>query len=417
MSPSGERGVKGVRRITYLALVIGIVNLIVISDLAIQLNQINKGVTVGTSSTTTTYTDLSATGPALIPPTSFSSSPIINTTSPLGLTLYKLNAPLNASQLDVFNEAPSAYFETAGEMFLNGSIANTVGSSVVYGPQVIYNGKPTVVYVGANTCIFCGENRWAMALALGRFGNFSRLFVGYSSLQDGDLPTVYWAPSEYNISQGLVFGNFYTSSYFSFVSMEYQSPITDQVQLPSLSYLLQQADDTTNYAYSYSVDLIGTLNYYIGTPYTTWGKYIVPGADAEDFGNSSLASSKFPLANLTHTQVFADLSQPKDQFAWTEYAAADLYVAMVCGTINNTAPICSLSAIQKIEQQLPQSAGTTTLVTEAAFTAGAVVTTSTADTSSGTTTSATANSSSSSSSSSENNNGGMLPRRLGGSAA
>jgi Domain of unknown function (DUF929) len=409
MIPSGDRGIKGVRRITYLALVIGIANLIVISDLAVEINHINKGVTVGTSSTTTTYTNLSATGPALIPPTSFSSAPIINTTSPLGLTLYKLNAPLNASQLDVFNEAPSAYFETAGEMFLNGSITNTVGSSVVYGPQVIYNGKPTVVYVGANTCIFCGENRWAMALALGRFGNFSRLFVGYSSLQDGDLPTVYWAPSEYNTSQGFVFGNFYNSSYFSFVSMEYQSPITDEVQLPSLSYLLQQADDTTNYAYSYSVDLIGTLNYYIGTPYTTWGRYIVPGADAEDFGNSSLTSSKYPLANLTHTQVFADLSHPKDQFGWTEYAAADLYVAMVCATINNTAPICSLNAIQQIEQQLPQTSGTTTLVTEAASAAGGVATA----TSSGTTTI----SSSSSSSSSEGNNGGMLPRRPGGPVA
>ncbi len=61
-------------------------------------------------------------------------------------------------------------------------------------------------------------------------------------------------------------------------------------------------------------------------------------------------SDSFPLTNMTHEQVLAQLANPNDQFAWTEYAAADLYVAMVCSSINNTAPVCSLPAIQQLEK-------------------------------------------------------------------
>ncbi|HUI00537.1 MAG TPA: DUF929 family protein [Nitrososphaerales archaeon] len=356
---TADKGTQGVRRITYLALVIGVANLIVISLLAVQLNSINRAVqsSQGSSTTTTTYTNLTATGADLIPPTSFADAPVITTVQPAGQRLTDLNEPFNSTELAVINGAPDSYFQTAGEMFLNNSLTNLVGANVVKGPELVVNGKPSVVYLGANTCIYCGENRWAMALALGKFGTFGQLFKGYSSLQDGDLPTVYWAPSRYNVSSGIVFGSFYNSTSLSFVTMEYQSPITDPVQLPSLAFLQQQATQTGSFAYTYSVDMIGTLNLYTGTPYTVWGRYIVPSADAQDFGNSSTTSTRFPLANLTHDQVLAHLSHPNDQFSWTQYAAADLYVAMVCSSISSTPPVCQLSAIQQIEHELPQASG------------------------------------------------------------
>jgi len=373
MIDTGKGALKGVRRVTYLALVIGVANLIAISVLAVQLNQLNRVYQGGgTVATTTTYSDITASGADLIPPSSFADAPVITTPQPAGQRLTNINAPLDAEELAVFNNAPSSYFQTAGEMFLNKSLANLVGATVIKGPQLIFNGKTSVVYLGANTCIYCGENRWAMALALGTFGKFSHLFKGYSSLQDGDLPTVYWTASRYNVSSGIVFGNFYNSSVVTFVSMEYQSPISLPVQIPSLSYLQQQAAPTGSLAYTNAVDLIGKFNYYTGTPYTVWGKYIVPSADSTDFGNSSVSSSRFPLANLTHEQVLTHLAHPSDQFSWTQYAAADLYIAMVCSTIGNSASICSLAAIQQIEGQLPQGS-----VPAVAVTAGGATTTST----------------------------------------
>ena len=65
-----------------------------------------------------------------------------------------------------------------------------------------------------------------MALALSRFGSFEQLFKGYSSLEDGDVPTLDWAPAQYNATQGVDFGNFYTSKYVNFLSIDYASPIT-----------------------------------------------------------------------------------------------------------------------------------------------------------------------------------------------
>lgn len=364
---TGKGALKGVRRVTYLALVIGIANLLAVSLVAVQLNQLNRayqgGGVVGTTTSTTTYADITASGAALIPPTSFTDAPVITTPAPAGQRLTNINAPLNATELAVFNSASNAYFQTAGQMFLNKSLANLVGATVIKGPQQIMNGKTTVVYLGANTCIYCGENRWAMALALGRFGAFSHLFKGYSSLQDGDLPTVYWAPSRYNATSAIVFGNFYNSSELEFVSMEYQTPIALPVQIPSLAYLSEQSATTGNLGYTNAVDLIGKFNYYTGTPYTVWGKYIVPSADAIAFGNSSSTTSRFPLANLTHEQVLAHLAHPNDQFSWTQYAAADLYVAMVCATINDMAPICNLGAIHQIEAQLPQGSAPAAAVT------------------------------------------------------
>jgi len=57
----------------------------------------------------------------------------------------------------------------------------------------------------------------------------------------------------------------------------------------------------------------------------------------------------FPLTYMTHAQVLSQLAHPDDQFAYTEYAAADVYVAMVCSSINNTAPVCSPPAIKSLE--------------------------------------------------------------------
>ena len=87
------------------------------------------------------------------------------------------------------------------------------------------------------------------------------------------------------------------------------------------------------------------------TPYTVWGNNAVNGVDGVDFGNSTQTiNGKLQLALMTHEQIFNQLSHPSDQFSWTEYAAADVYIAITCGSINNTASVCSLPAIQGIEK-------------------------------------------------------------------
>jgi hypothetical protein len=288
---------------------------------------------------------------ALITPLHYlPADPPINSSGTPGDTLNGINTQINATDLAVINNASDAYFETAGEMLLNGTLKNQVGASANKVKTFIVNGKPSVIYFGSITCVFCGENRWAMALALGRFGNFSALFTGYSALQDSDVPTIYWSPAHYN-SSTVDLGSFYSSKYLNFIAIEDTDPITGgfSIQTPFPAVQEQEINKTGNLAYIDAIKYISEINNFQGTPYTIWGSQQVSGADAIDFGNSS-ATAPQPLESWTHAQIFSMLAHPNSQFAWTEYAAADVYIAMACSSLNNNAEICQLPAIVQIQK-------------------------------------------------------------------
>ncbi|MDE1874195.1 MAG: DUF929 family protein [Candidatus Micrarchaeota archaeon] len=288
----------------------------------------------------------------LEPSTSFPDAPVITQNESFGSRLTNINAPLNTSELGVINNAPNSYFETAGKMLLNGTLNNTVGAAPKKLPLFMLNGRPTVIYLGSTTCIFCGENRWAMALALSRFGSFSYLFKGYSSLGDGDMPTLYWAPTHYNASS-TVFGDFYQSSTVSFLAIEDANPIASGFNLNPLSTIQQRANQTNNTAYIDATSYIIDSNDFTGTPFTVWGAYEVGGADAVIFANNTSKEGTSPLQHMTHEQVLSQLSGFNDQFSWSEYAAADVYIAMVCKTLNNTPSTCTaIPSIVAIEAKL-----------------------------------------------------------------
>ena len=89
-----------------------------------------------------------------------------------------------------------------------------------------------------------------------------------------------------------------------------------------------------------------------GTPFTVWGSYELGGVDAVVFGNSTPTSNNYAIQQMTHGQILSAFANPTSQFALSDYAAADVYVAMICGTINNSAPVCSLSSVKGIETQM-----------------------------------------------------------------
>lgn len=272
-------------------------------------------------------------------------------------TLAGIDTPINASELAVINDAPGSYFIQAANMYLNGSIVNPVFPNAPAINTTSLGNQTTVVYLGSITCIYCGENRWAMALALSRFGNFSNLYTGYSSLGDGDVPTLYWSVDSINASTDDL-GNSYSSEYVRFVSIEDTHPISGGFALNPLPVIDQNVASSNNHLYIKAMNLVLNLSKsngtaFQGTPYTIWGNRLFMGADASDFGNSTSFTGLPPLSGMTHAQVFAELSKPNDQFGWTEYAAADIYIASLCAsTPRPGAPICSNSAIQALEARL-----------------------------------------------------------------
>lgn len=271
-----------------------------------------------------------------------------------GERLTNISEPFSQAQLSVINYAPNSYFERAGEMLINGDISNPIfleranKSNQVSGPVI--NGKPTVIYVGAISCVYCGESRWAMALALSRFGSFSTLYKGYSSLGDYDIPTIYWRADNYTTPSGVGYGNSYSSKYINFISADYESPIVQGFEIKPLSFFIEGAPNST---YREALSFMNNTSKFEGTPFTLWGNTILVGADAAVFGNSTPSGSTLPLTGETHSEVIDQLQSENDQFSISEYAAADLYGAYLCASLNTSnLSFCSLPAIKVLESKM-----------------------------------------------------------------
>ena len=359
-SAKPRSGYGRVKLAAYTALVLSIVALVSVAALAVVVTRDLGG---QSTTSTTTLAPISVSGQLITPPLSLADAPPILAQQAFGQRLTNINVPLNSTQLSVINNGPDSYFETAARMYLNGSLTNVVGAQIAPAPLFTVNGKPAVTYLGAISCVYCGENRWAMALALSRFGSFQNLFFGYSSLRDQDVPTLYWAPAHYNSSSAVDWGNFYSGTYVNFVSIDYASPITAGFEMQPLSYFQTQAKGTNNSIYEAAANLIVAENNYVGTPYTIWAKYAVLSADAQDFGDATstattTSATAYPISSMTHDQILASFANPTTQFAWTEYAAADYYIALVCAGLGagstssmSYPPICSNTSISTMTAQ------------------------------------------------------------------
>ncbi|MCL4404732.1 MAG: DUF929 domain-containing protein [Candidatus Marsarchaeota archaeon] len=269
-----------------------------------------------------------------------------------GSRLTNIDAPFSAQWLSVINNAPNSDFNTAALKLLNGTLTDEIIDSpptAMASKPFIVGGKPSVIYVGAISCVFCGENRWAMALALSRFGNFSNLYEGYSSFGDHDVPTIYWSNDNYTTKESVGFGNYYHSNYINFISADYESPIVDGFEVQPISYFVSQAPNAT---YASAMSFMNSTNDFEGTPFSLWGNVIAQGATGIVFGNTTPSTATLPLTNETHAQVISQLKNFNDQFAWGEYAAADVYIAYLCPTLNNTPSVCQLQGIKDLEKQM-----------------------------------------------------------------
>ncbi len=267
-----------------------------------------------------------------------------------GNSIANIDMQLSPSNLAIINNASNNNFEIAGEMLINQTLKDPVlpfpANKTNQYPEFIVNGKPSVIYIGAISCVYCAENRWAMALALSRFGSFNKLFYGYSAFGDGDVPTLYWNDYNYTTNKGIGYSNYYSSNYINFISADSESNITQGFTMQPLSDFIASAPNET---YLKAFEFMNSTNEFQGTPFTFWGTTLETGADGIVFGNSTPTSNKLDITYMTHQQVLDQLKNFNDQFAYGEYAAADVYIAYTCPSINNSAPVCTLPAIKKLE--------------------------------------------------------------------
>ncbi len=129
----------------------------------------------------------------------------------LGVGIYLASTANAGTKLDAFIGKPVSTSDMASLVSVSaqpyGPAAPTAMQNALLkygGSPFVSAGKPAVVYIGGEFCPYCAIERWALVMALERFGSFSNLSYMTSSNTEGDYATFTFV------------GSSYTSQYISF---------------------------------------------------------------------------------------------------------------------------------------------------------------------------------------------------------
>lgn len=228
-------------------------------------------------------------------------------------------APGNASAgrvLSAVSSIPDSVFAEVGV----GSAGNPPSSISDRG--FTRDGKPHIAYVGAEFCPYCAAERWAMVVALSRFGTFTRLPLSHSSKED-------------------VFPNTQT---FSFRGSAYESDVIAFTGTETRSNELEGGDyaplDTPE------PDVRAALEQHSSgsIPFVDFGgKYVLSGATFDPG----------VLQGKSGAQIAAALDDPRSPIAQGIVGSANVLTAAICETIDQPKPgVCTSPPITDIAARL-----------------------------------------------------------------
>ncbi len=184
-------------------------------------------------------------------------------------------------------------------------------------------GRPEVLFIGAEFCPFCAADRWAIVNALSRFGTFTNLQVTHSSSTDIHANTETFS----------FYGSSYTSPYLTFTSVE---NATNQPQNGNYAPLQEPNQQQLQ----------------------IWNRVMngTPGYPFLYFAGRFASTSTFDpsvLANKTHEQIAAALSDAKNPITKSVIGTANGITAAICVLTNEQpASACSVPAITDLTRQL-----------------------------------------------------------------
>jgi hypothetical protein len=183
------------------------------------------------------------------------------------------------------------------------------------------NGKPEMLYIGAEYCPYCAAERWAIGVALSRFGTFTTQLRGIHSSSTDVYPHT---PTITYYKAG------YTSPYLVFTPVENEDLTGGPLQATTAEQgaLWKQYDTTSS----------GSTGY----PFIDFGNKVV-------LTNPSYSPQV--LAGMTWAQVAAALHNPNSAVAQGVLGSANLITASICkmtggkpGDVCTSAGVVSASA-------------------------------------------------------------------------
>jgi Domain of unknown function (DUF929) len=192
-------------------------------------------------------------------------------------------------------------------------------------------GLPEMLYMGAEYCPFCAAERWAMIMALSKFGTFTGLRTTFSSTSD-------FAPdtATFTFSSAT-----YTSQYLAFKPFELatnqQASSSTACNVNGYACLDQ---NYTNAEYSLFQNLGGG-----SFPFMDFGNKVMQ--SGAGFENQPLA-----LQGLDADQVASQLYNPKGAVAKAEVGSANFLTAAICiMTGNQPSSVCSTALVKQGEKK------------------------------------------------------------------
>jgi Domain of unknown function (DUF929) len=247
------------------------------------------------------------------------------------------NGPTGAALTTVVNNVttvPTSVSDAVGSGAYTGKI-QTINPA---GPALTSSGKPEMLYMGAEYCPYCAAARWAMIVALSRFGTFTGLTTVHSAVRNGagsaepnpDTPT--WTFLHAN----------YSSPYLAFSTVELQTNVPDT---SNGSYTLLQTPSAAQEA---------LINKYDAPPYAPSGDNgAIPFLD---FGNKyvSIGTPYDPgvLDGLSWSTIATDLHNPNSPVAKAVLGTANYFTAAICKMTGNQPASACTATIQSLESQI-----------------------------------------------------------------
>jgi len=233
-----------------------------------------------------------------------------------------------ASVVTTVTSVPASALDTVGD----GSGSVTAKPTSISGTALTANGKPEVLYMGAEYCPYCAAERWAMIVALSRFGTFSGLATVHSAAANGagnaepypNTPTWTFVHATY------------TSKYLTFSSVEEQTNIPDSA---TGTYTTLQTPTKAQEA--------------LVTKYDSSSGGAIPFVD---FGNKYLISgasySPQVLAGLSWATIASDLSNPNSAVAKAVDGTANYITAAICQLTGNQPASACTATVKSLESQI-----------------------------------------------------------------
>jgi thiol-disulfide isomerase/thioredoxin len=248
------------------------------------------------------------------------------------------NGPTGAALSSVISDTTSVPASTldkvgSGSGQFTGKIQTITG-----GTPLTANGKPELLYMGAEYCPYCAAERWAMIVALSRFGTFSGLATVHSASVNG----AGQAEPYPNTPTWTFVNSKYTSPYLTFTPVEGQTNIPDKttgtyttLQTPTKAQdALLAKYDAPPYVDSSAAGSIPFLLF--GGKYVSIGASYNPGV----------------LSGLSWSTIAADLHNPNSTVAKAVNGTANYITAAICKMTGNQPASACTATVQSLEGSL-----------------------------------------------------------------